>query len=252
VRTECYNDFWRPQGFRDLQGVMLLRNARWAASLAMFGPNGREFDEASRAKLNAIAPHVRRALELGFSFEAAVGEESALQTATQMRVVGWVRVDRERFVLEEQEAQVLRGAGSPLGIVSGKLCARDPEDARRLAEAVRSAAAGTATTFVLGKGALSLSIGVAPGPRRSPFEAERCVTVLFAPAPSPLTSDPFAELPTSLRTVAERLAQGLSDKEIAAELETPLATVRTYATRVYERLGVHGRRELMRMYGPQR
>lgn len=59
----------------------------------------------------------------------------------------------------------------------------------------------------------------------------------------------LAELPPSLRPIAERLARGLSDKEIAAELDVPIATVRTYVARVYRRLDVHTRSELVRRFG---
>ncbi len=52
-------------------------------------------------------------------------------------------------------------------------------------------------------------------------------------------------LPPSLLRTAELLARGLSDKEIAAELALSHATVRTYVTRIYERLGISDRRELM-------
>lgn len=52
-------------------------------------------------------------------------------------------------------------------------------------------------------------------------------------------------LPPSLRDVARLAATGQSDKEIAEELGKPLSTVRTYLTRVYARLGIRGRRELM-------
>ena len=48
-------------------------------------------------------------------------------------------------------------------------------------------------------------------------------------------------LPPSLARVADAVARGLSDKEIAAEIGAPLATVRTYVRRVYSRLGVHSR-----------
>lgn len=52
-------------------------------------------------------------------------------------------------------------------------------------------------------------------------------------------------LPSYLRPVGERLARGMSDKEIACELELSISTVRTYVTRCYRHLGVRGRRELM-------
>ncbi len=58
---------------------------------------------------------------------------------------------------------------------------------------------------------------------------------------------PAAEgLPPSLRAVAELVAAGLGDKEIAAELSVPLATVRTYVARCYRRLGLRSRVELAR------
>ncbi len=55
-------------------------------------------------------------------------------------------------------------------------------------------------------------------------------------------------LPPSLAQVADRVARGLSDKEIAADLGLPLSTVRTYVQRIYARLGVHNRVELARVW----
>lgn len=62
---------------------------------------------------------------------------------------------------------------------------------------------------------------------------------------------PRPDLPPALARIAERLARGDADKDIANELGLPLATVRTYTARVYERLGVHGRRELMARFSPR-
>lgn len=66
--------------------------------------------------------------------------------------------------------------------------------------------------------------------------------VLPRTAPS---GDGLGELPPSLHKVASLLARGLADKEIASELDLPLATVRTYVARVLKRLDARGRRELM-------
>jgi hypothetical protein len=54
-------------------------------------------------------------------------------------------------------------------------------------------------------------------------------------------------LPPSLHTVTAYLAQGLADKEISERTGRSVATIRTYVTRIFERLGVHDRRELMRL-----
>jgi len=52
-------------------------------------------------------------------------------------------------------------------------------------------------------------------------------------------------LSPALREIAELLAEGSSDKEIAARTGRPLATVRTYVRRVFAALDIHSRRELM-------
>jgi DNA-binding CsgD family transcriptional regulator len=55
-------------------------------------------------------------------------------------------------------------------------------------------------------------------------------------------------LPPALARVADAIARGWSDKEMAANWDVPLSTVRTYVHRTYQRLGVHGRVELARLW----
>jgi DNA-binding NarL/FixJ family response regulator len=59
----------------------------------------------------------------------------------------------------------------------------------------------------------------------------------------------FHQLPPSLGRVATLLARGASDKEIASELQMPLATARTYVARVFKRLGLTSRRQLIQRFG---
>jgi Bacterial regulatory proteins, luxR family len=63
---------------------------------------------------------------------------------------------------------------------------------------------------------------------------------------------PPVALPDSLSRVGELLALGMSDKEIAGQADLPLSTVRTYVTRVFKKLGVHSRGELMRLWSAPR
>jgi hypothetical protein len=55
-------------------------------------------------------------------------------------------------------------------------------------------------------------------------------------------------LPPSLVRVAQLIARGRSDKEIASELGLELSSVRTYVKRLYARLGVRSRVELTRAW----
>jgi len=60
---------------------------------------------------------------------------------------------------------------------------------------------------------------------------------------------PLFWLPPTLRAVATRLANGDSDKEIAVELDLPLATARTYVSRVMRRLQVNSRSKVAAALG---
>jgi DNA-binding CsgD family transcriptional regulator len=55
----------------------------------------------------------------------------------------------------------------------------------------------------------------------------------------------LAALSPRLRQVAHLLAQGLPDKEISCRMGLSLVSTRTYVTRLFRRLGVHSRVELL-------
>jgi DNA-binding NarL/FixJ family response regulator len=137
-----------------------------------------------------------------------------------------------------------------LHVRDGLLTARADRDRETLQAGVRAALAGSRQAFALDPDAAErANLIVSP--------AEPCLT---HPEPAALVfftlqssrSDAASSLraaqealPPALRRVSELLAVGASDKEIAAQLELPLTTARTYVFRVLRRLGVHSRRELM-------
>jgi hypothetical protein len=62
----------------------------------------------------------------------------------------------------------------------------------------------------------------------------------------PRTSMPAsAPLPASLQRVAKRVAEGMSDDQIAHEIGLTTKTIRTYVERIYRSLGVHSRAALV-------
>jgi len=85
---------------------------------------------------------------------------------------------------------------------------------------------------------------------RVQIDGDDCIVVSRSGAqllPAPPTVPAAWRLPRRLGEVATLLLQGLSDKEVADRLSMRLATERTYVARLYRRLGVHGRFELMRL-----
>ena len=71
--------------------------------------------------------------------------------------------------------------------------------------------------------------------------------LLVIPRQAPPRANPLGALTPPLRQIADLLAEGWSDKEIAEMTGRPLATVRTYSTRVMARLGVQSRGQLARL-----
>jgi DNA-binding CsgD family transcriptional regulator len=63
--------------------------------------------------------------------------------------------------------------------------------------------------------------------------------------PEPDGGGPRSHLPPRLGEVAEMVARGLGNKEIAALLGTSLETVRKQTSAIYDRLGLRGRAELV-------
>jgi DNA-binding NarL/FixJ family response regulator len=71
-----------------------------------------------------------------------------------------------------------------------------------------------------------------------------------AAAGQPVASSHDEDLAPRERQVLELLVRGLSYKEIAGELGISSSTVGTYVQRIYEKLHVSSRREIMALHRP--
>lgn len=65
---------------------------------------------------------------------------------------------------------------------------------------------------------------------------------------NPSPKDPHAELSARERVVLQHLARGRTYEHIAGEMGVSVSTVRTYITRIYEKLQVHSRTEAVAKY----
>jgi DNA-binding CsgD family transcriptional regulator len=250
-RTEYYDGFYLPQRFRDLQGVVLIKNENWMVSLAMFAEQ--RFDGVTRAKLDALAPHFTRALKLAFRFDTPPALDHAVRAASSCGALALVHVDASLALVdrdvEDPARDWLRDVSMPVFVADGRLMTRLPSDTDKLARAVELALAGEGGAVTFGPPHAPLVLGFAPAAQRHPFGTERCVMVLFLTGPraESLLANAFGGLPATLQEVARRLARGASDKDIAHELGYSVATARTYTSRVLARLGLRDRRELIKL-----
>ncbi|MCK6575445.1 LuxR C-terminal-related transcriptional regulator [Myxococcota bacterium] len=88
-----------------------------------------------------------------------------------------------------------------------------------------------------------------PEARRHPVDPGGATTLAIAvaqPAPAAPPAPAIAELPPWLRAVGELVEQGLSDKEIAEQTGKSVTTIKTAVQRMFRRLGIHSRHELIR------
>lgn len=248
--TEFFNDFCRPQGLSDVQGAVLVRDSERMVTFASFGPATRRFDAASRARLDSVLPHLTNA----FCLAQRSSAQMALRGAARAQQAGLLLLSATLQVLDASAdlRRWLEDAGGRLAIRDGSLRLADPRDAEALRAAVVAVLAGTPVTLQLqGGGMPAATFSIVPA-SPSTLCPERCVLVFFSVHGAAPGSDGHQPLPPALRAVAEALALGLSDKEIAEQLDKPLATVRTYVTRVFRRLNVSNRRELVARHGSRR
>lgn len=243
-RTPYYNEYCRPQGIRDLMGVMLVRDEERAVSFATYAAEARSFEERDRRRLQRLVPHLSRVVKLTLEQERRRGllgalEASQLATGTAVLVVDqWLRIHVSSGAMERWLSQ----PGGGLQVSHGKLVACGGAQARLQAAVCRAIQGHTAQLQL--EPNLEPSILISPADSKSCFAAPGLVNVILMPSCGEV-SPALCELPPALRSVARLMAQGAADKEIASLLGMTLPSARTYAARVLKRTGVQSRRELM-------
>jgi hypothetical protein len=185
-RTAYYGEFCEPQRLHDLQGLVLMRNADWAVTLANHGAVGQSFDAGSCARLLAVGPYVLRALSLAFDFAprfAPVAHVDELHLS-----VASVCVDAQNKLLDAPDATMtafLSRVDCPLDVCNGALRAIDGRAQRRLVRVVLAALQGNTRGMRLGREG-SYQVVAVPTTRRSAFDRTPCVRVIVsAPQASP-------------------------------------------------------------------
>jgi hypothetical protein len=238
------------QNLKHLQCVLAHRTPHWILSFATARGTDRDFDRRSLARLEVAARHIADALDSGPGLDVvAEAIHPPLEMAQQMGLAKFFQIDHAGRILHGHGAAEQLSLSSPnVQIERHRFRALAAKDQTRLARSAARAARGEPSLLILGRGEKALPLGLARGPRRSPISAERCVSVVFAPReprPTLVANARLKALPDALRSVAELLSEGLTDKEIAGRLGLPITTARTYVSRVLKRLEMSSRRELM-------
>jgi hypothetical protein len=245
--SEFYNEFFRPQGVCDLQGAMLVRSPTRVVTFVTQSSLRERYDEHTRARLDAVVPHLTRAVEFTLRAEELGAAGQPLLAASAARHSALLRVNASLAILEAPAPALswLSQHRGSLAARDGQLMVADPSGAEQLRACVRSALAQTTARCELnGDPGESVTLVVSPAAPSLGYP-EPSVFISLAVQPRATGHCPLEALPPALRPVTEALQLGLSDKEIAERLQLPLATARTYVSRTLRRLGAKSRRELL-------
>jgi DNA-binding CsgD family transcriptional regulator len=255
-QTEFYWDFAR--GLETVQiigGVMPVAEG-WLAELGVHrGERSKRYDRRDLARVGRLMPHLQRALQL--RLKLGVGERSLLGfAALDALAVGCAVCDAQGRVLFANAAaeDTAKAGGLSLSGRNG-LCARAPEDARRLAALLVDVGAGGSGGIVMtsGESGRKLFALVAPLPQRFGGRPGHALVAMRLADAAPTVD------PTNLRrlfglTEAEArltcaLLAGRSLAAIGTERGVSENTLRTQLAAVLRKTDSDCQRDLVRRLG---
>jgi DNA-binding CsgD family transcriptional regulator len=269
-----YEDWSKPQGLVDLIVLVLEYSSRMIA-VAAFGVHASAppLSDGQIEGLRVLAPHLRRAVIISGLLEGRARAAASFEAALSALGSAVVLVDDEmRVVYANAPAEDMLRAGDPMARLNERLDLPGELVPGQLRAAVEAAAAD-ASGLVRGGGipvrrrdGSGMIVHVLPlGRRQMPARETamgRAVAAIFVSEPNAELNLPMEAMqllyglrPAEAR-VFELIVRGLSAPKIAEGLGIAPSTVKTHTLRLFDKLGVHSRAELLRFardasLGPQ-
>lgn len=257
-----FGDFFRPLGLEEcLGGIIASAKGRFAMVGLHCGPDRGSFENEDSTRLQALMPHLSRALQLRRAFHRLERETGALSEVCDRLAAGVLAFDEIRsslYVNAAAERMARKHDGFAID-AKGRLVVRDRSANNRLDELLKDAKAGGAGGVVRiprEGGSQPYVVIVAPlylddrpvGTRRGRYGT---ILVIHDPLnrtpPLPeLLSEMFA-LPRSAASLLAALAAGEELRDYAERTGISVNTVRFHLKSAFARTGVHRQSEIVRM-----
>jgi len=256
-----YENFGRPQGLVDQIVVGLELNPNMVAYFSM----GRHesmppLDDDHVDRLRVFAPHLRRAVLISNLLQARAETADSFEAVLTALGTAVVMVDQDlQIVYANPRADEMLKTGEPLRSIHGRL---DLPGQLAVGQFARTINAAAAAEDVLGSGSgiparlsdgRAVVIHVFPLHRRASVPRSRAVAAVFVAepnAPLNLPLEAFRMLydlrPAELR-VFELLAAGMGGRAVAETLHVSPSTAKTHTLRLFDKLGVHTRAEIVQL-----
>ncbi|NUT14692.1 MAG: helix-turn-helix transcriptional regulator [Cupriavidus sp.] len=256
ARSEFYQDFHIPTGFRYLTGARLSRIGSDDILLGLLRANDRPaYSDRERQGINGMAPHLQRAINLWMDArvlhrDAAVGSEMM----AQLGVAVFALDGATKVVFANPSAETMLRATACLKLSHGRLSATVATENARLQAAIARAAKSRQGESLALRPAPGLQPEVFLGISRLPGcdtrmafgHAEILVTVRRRGQVPRVRARQLQQafgLTAAEAAVGEALIGGKTPDEYAAAAGVSVATVRTQLRAIFEKTGTRSQAE---------
>jgi DNA-binding CsgD family transcriptional regulator len=266
-RSEFYNDYLKGIDIQGCLGVMFEGGEGTfpRVHLSVYRPNGSDtFDPEAETIMQALAPHLHRALDLGFRFAALRSRDHGKLEALNHLDFGVAGLDQDGSIaFMNDQAERILAEQDGLHIRHGCIIADNHPDNEQLwtllrntigaqSKATRSSGGWTAVSRPSGRRAYAVT--VAPGvgiPTVAGIPAAWALVFISDPETNPeLPAERLARLyglTQAEAQLAAALASGVTLNEYAESNALSLHTVRWTLKQIYAKTGTRRQAELVRL-----
>jgi DNA-binding CsgD family transcriptional regulator len=265
LATRYYKEWAQPQGWVDCVHAILDKSATSSAHVSILrNESSGVADDPTRARMQLIVPHLRRAILIGKVIDLKTAESDSLADSVDGISAGMFLVDESaRIVHANASGHAMLAQGSVLRAVGGKLLTKDASAEQALNEVCAMAERGDAAvgakgiaiplTVIEGTRYVAHVLPLTSGARRQAgamYAAAAAVFVhkaaLDAPSPPEVIGKLYKLTPTELRVLVALMQVG-SASEVAEALGIAESTVRTHLLRLFAKTGTKGQSDLIKL-----
>ncbi len=260
-QTSFYREWVAPQGFSDGAGAVILREGHWFTQSFMLRAAGKPpYTREELARLDALVPHMQRALQMRERFAALQASRDVLAGGLDVLAMPTILFDEHSRVAHmNRRAMDLLADSKALRLEARHLIAADGGASRRLnfeiSNAIRvsrgEAIALNEVVLVPRSGKMPLMLMVAPLRLGGGQAQEHGAALAFAfdPEATPdLTTGRIRKLfglTEAEAALAVALCSGKTLDDVAREKSVAPSTVKTHLKHVFNKTGANRQTELV-------
>jgi DNA-binding CsgD family transcriptional regulator len=265
LATRYYKEWAKPQGWVDCVHAILDKSATSSAHVSILrNESSGVADPSTRARMQLIVPHLRRAILIGKVIDLKTAASDSLADTVDGISAAMFLVDESaRIVHANASGHAMLAEGSLLRAAGGKLLPRDASAEQALNEVCAMAergdaavgAKGIAIPLMASEGTRYVAhvLPLTSGARRqagATYAAAAAVFVhkaaLDAPSPPEVIRKLYKLTPTEMRVLLAMMQVGAA-AEVAEILGIAESTVRTHLLRLFAKTGAKRQSDLIKL-----